>query len=120
MRGETTFSNKVHIVNSTSSGLSRKTACVFLYLCLYMLVLPFYIYLGFLAFCFCFFTGGGSTSISSPSEVIFSISLLLMLRTSTLPVISSGNPVVFKTSSSSFSKSLSCPLVGGPYYNNMS
>ena len=30
MRGETTFSNKVHIVNSTSSGFSRETTCALL------------------------------------------------------------------------------------------
>ena len=30
VRGETTFSNEVHIVNSTSSGFSRETACAFL------------------------------------------------------------------------------------------
>ena len=89
--GKITFTNKVHIVNSTCSGFSRKTACVFLSwsklenvcVCIY---------------CLCHFT------------FILNLSFL-MLKTS--PVISSGNSVVFKSWSSSFSKSLSCPPVGG-------
>ena len=49
MRGETTFSNEAHIINSTSSGFSTKTACV-----LYMLLLTFHIYLGFFSILFLF------------------------------------------------------------------
>ena len=66
--------------------------------------------LDFLAFCF----GGGFISLSSPSEIILSITLFLVLKTSTSPVNSSGNHVVFKISSSLFSKSLSCLPVGCP------
>ena len=50
-----------------------------------------------LAFYFCFFTGGGPTSLSSPSEVILSISLFLMLKTSTSPPTCTGNSVVLKS-----------------------
>ena len=114
MRGETTFSNEAHIINSTSSGISRKTACAFLLwsklenncvcICCFW---HFTFILDFLAFCFCFFACGGSASLSSPSEVILSISSFLMLKTSTYPAISPGNPVVFKLSLSSCPKSLS-------------
>ena len=121
MRGETTFSNEVHSVISTSSGFSRKTACAFLSwsklenVCVCICCFCHFTFiLDFLGFCFCFFAGGGSLLLSSPSEVILSISSFPILKTLTSPAISSGNPVVFKISSSSFSKSLSCPPVGGP------
>ena len=121
MRGETTFSNKVYIVNSTSSWFSRKTACAFLSwsklenvcACIYCFY-HFTFILDFLAFCFSLFVGGLSTSLSSPSEVILSISSFLVLKTSTSLAISARNPVVFKISWSSFLKSLSCPPVQGP------
>ena len=91
MRGETIFSNEVLIVNSTSSGFSRKTACAFLSgsklgnicVCIYCFC-RFIFILDFLAFCLCFFISGGSTLLSLPSEVVLSIFLFLMLKTFSL------------------------------------
>ena len=121
MRGETIFSNELRKVNSKRSGFSRKTACTFLFssklenvcvcICCFC---HFILILNFLAFYLCFFIIGGSKSLSSPSEVNLSILFFLMLKTQTSPAISSGKPVVFKISSSLFSKSLYCPPVGGP------
>ena len=99
MKGQTTFSKEVHIVSSISSGFSRKTACAFLSwstlenVCVCICCFCHFTFiLAFLAFCFCFFPSDGSTSSSSPSEVILSISSFLILKTSTSPAISSGNP----------------------------
>ena len=121
MRGGTTFSNQVHIGNSTNSGFSRKTACAFLSrsklenVCVCICCFCYLkITLDFLAVCFCLFASGESTFLSSPSEIIVSVSSFLNLKTSNSPAISSGNPFVFKIVLSSFSKSLHKTPVGGP------
>ena len=61
MRGETNFSNEIHIVNSTSSGFSRKTSCAFLFwsklenVCVCISCFCYFTFiLDFLAFCLCF------------------------------------------------------------------
>ena len=74
---------------SSWSELENVCVCIY-YFCHFTFILDFF------AFCVCFFAGGSFRSLSSPSEVILSISSFLILKTSTSPSISSDNPVVFK------------------------
>ena len=79
MRGETTFSNKSSSsIQQLLGSLERVPVhfhsdqncfCHFTFI------------LDLLAFYFSFFVGGGSASLSSPSEVILSVSFFLMLKT---------------------------------------
>ena len=76
--------------------------------CLYMLLLPFHIYLGLFWILFLWRWWFHIALVFLQSEVILSISLIPVS-----PVILSSNPVVVELLLSSFSKPVSYPPVGG-------